>query len=102
MKQAAGAPRSYLIRTVDGHVLRGESNGFGAGSTLRFLALKDPDQLVGTKARRMPTLIMNRSYIAVAVDVTDEATRMSAIQWVPFLGTTANPASVLPLPEGAG
>jgi len=46
----------------------------------------------------LPTLIFNRSYVGMAVDITEEAPRLAAPNWLPFLPASASQESLLLLP----
>jgi hypothetical protein len=100
VRRAVGPLRSFIFRTRDGHLLRGQSraapgaNGFADG----FVAIQTPVQLVGANTVPLPTLIVRRSYLGLIVDVTDEGPRLAAQNWLPFLPATASQKSILPLP----
>jgi hypothetical protein len=94
-KQAAGPLREVAVRTEDGHVLTGRSRAASGAGRDRFIALADAVQVTPRGPIRVPELIINRSWIAIAADVTDETTRVATGYWAPFQASDANPELVL-------
>ena len=74
-----------LYRTAQGHVLTGLShdpaNPHLADS---FMAIKNPIQHTPKGRLGLPSLALNRSFVALSADVEDERTRLAAAHWVPF------------------
>ncbi|MDA0327567.1 MAG: hypothetical protein O2958_00945 [Gemmatimonadetes bacterium] len=100
LKEAAAPLKSHYFRTVDGHVLRGESHQVEAplGSTgARFLAVRAPEQLLPQGVIRMPTLFVAHRFISLQVDVTDDGARLAVRNWVPFLSGTASREGLIPV-----
>jgi len=96
----ASAPlKRHYFRTVEGHVLRGESHEVGSTPPggHRFLAVRGPQQLLPHGVIHLPTLFIAHRFIGLQVDVTEEAARLAARSWVPFLSTTAAKESVIPV-----
>ena len=91
--------RTHYFRTVDGHVLRGESHEVQpySGRVARFLAVRSPQQLLPQGVIHMPTLFISHRFIGLQVDVTQEAARLAARNWMPFLSTTASKESLIPI-----
>lgn len=100
-KQSARPLRSYAIRTLGGHVLHGHSHEIRADRSLpsAFVAVRSPVQVTEVGERDFPTLILNRRYLMLTADTTEEATMIAARNWAPFMAATANPESVLPLED---
>lgn len=98
-RDAASPLRSHYYRTTDGHVLRGESHELDPvdGSDDRFVAVRSPQQLLPQGIIHLPTLFVAHRFVALQVDVTDEAARMAARNWVPFLPTTASHDGLIPM-----
>lgn len=97
VKQRAGPLRTYALRTVDGHVLTGRSSDMGGSEDHRFVALSDAVQFTPRGPVRIPSVMLNTSWVALWMDVSEEATRLAAAHWVPFLAADANPDIVLGL-----
>jgi hypothetical protein len=98
-RRAAAPLRSQYYRTVDGHVLRGESHEVTPveGSDHRFVAVRSPEQLLPEGVIAMPTLFVAHRFVALQVDVTDEAARLAVRNWVPFLPATASAEGLIPM-----
>lgn len=97
-KQRAGPLRTFAVRTVAGHVLTGRSHGLGGAGEHRFLALTDAVQVMQRGSLRLPSVMLNASWVAAWTDVTEEATRLAAAAWIPFLASEASVDVVLGLP----
>lgn len=99
LKEAASPLKSHYFRTVEGHVLRGESHEFVPSDPggHRFMAVRSPQQLLPQGVIHMPTLFISHRFIGLQVDVTQEAARLAARNWVPFLSTTASKESLIPI-----
>lgn len=98
VKQRCGPLRTYALRTVDGHVLTGRSSAIGDRGDHRFIAFTEAVQFTPRGPVRLPNLMLNTSWVALWMDVTEEATRLAAAHWVPFLAGDANADIVLGLP----
>jgi len=100
VRRAVGPLRTFIFRTRDGHLLRGQSRAGPGASTDDdgFVAIQTPVQLIGSGSMPLPTLIVRRSYLGLMVDVTDEGPRLAAQNWLPFLPSTASQRSLIPLP----
>lgn len=100
LREAASPLRSHYFRSVSGHIVRGESHlvqsPFGA-PVARFLAVKSPEQLLPQGVIRLPTMFMAHRFIALQVDVTEEAARLAARNWMPFLSGTASREGLIPV-----
>lgn len=96
VRRAVGPLRTYIFRTRDGHLLKGQSRAVHGSDG--FVAVQTPVQLLGAGEVPLPTLILRRSYLGLMVDVTDESPRLAAQNWLPFLPVTASQKSILPLP----
>ncbi|MSR20391.1 MAG: hypothetical protein EXR91_05365 [Gemmatimonadetes bacterium] len=99
LRDAANPLRSHYYRTVDGHVLRGESHEIQTveGSDHRFVAVRSPEQLLPEGVIAMPTLFVAHRFVGLHVDVTDEAARLAVRNWVPFLPLTASAEGLIPI-----
>lgn len=97
VKRRAGPMDPYLVRTTGGHVLRGRSHGTGPnpGHDARFVAITACEQLTPKGRTRLPSVMLNREFIAMAVALTDEKTRLAAPNWTPFLPVTASKRHLL-------
>jgi hypothetical protein len=91
--------RMHYFRTVEGHVLRGESHEVEPHSPSghRFLAVRAPQQLLPQGVIHLPTLFVAHRFIGLQVDVSQEAARLAARSWIPFLSSTAANESVIPI-----
>lgn len=98
LREAAKPLKNHYFRTVDGHVLRGESHEVEpAHAGHRFLAVRSPQQLLPQGVIHMPTLFIAHRFIGLQVDVTAEAARIAARNWMPFLSATASKESLIPI-----
>jgi hypothetical protein len=97
--RAASPLRSQYYRTVDGHVLRGESHEVQSveGSEHRFVAVRSPEQLLPEGVIALPTLFVAHRFVGLQVDVSDEAARLAVRNWIPFLPVTASPEGLIPM-----
>jgi hypothetical protein len=100
VRRLVGPLRRFAFRTVDGHLIHGESRSVrpALGAPDAFVAVHAPAQLVGEREIPLPTLILNRSYIGLSVDITDESPRLAARTWVPFMPEASSRASLIPEP----
>jgi len=98
-REAASPLKSHYYRTVGGHVLRGESHEVvSTGAPVeRFLAVRSPQQLLPQGVINLPTLFIAHRFIGLQVDVTEEAARLAARNWIPFLSATASKGSLIPI-----
>ena len=99
-KQAAPQLRTHYFRTVSGHVVRGESHVVEApigAPTARFLAVRNPEQILPKGVIRLPTVFIAHGFIGLQADVTEEAARLAVRNWVPFLGGVASREGLLPV-----
>ena len=92
LRRRAGPLRPHLIRTVEGHVLRGLSHnpGDGPGRPGPFIAMRDTEQLTPRGRYRLPNLTLHRSFLGVSADVGARDRRLTSVHWVPFLESSAN------------
>ena len=99
VKRSAGRLRTFVLRTLDGHVLTGRSASIGARAEDRFVALTDVVQVTPRGTIKLPALTLNTSWLAMWADVTEDNVRIAMGYWSPFLAAEANPDIVLgPLP----
>lgn len=100
LREAAAPLKSQYFRTVDGHVVRGESHPVETtleGADARFLAVRSPEQILPQGVIRLPTVFVAHRFIGLQVDVTNEAARLAARNWVPFLSGTASREGLIPV-----
>ena len=99
LREAASPLKNHYYRTVEGHVLRGESHEVvsAGGPADRFLAVRSPQQLLPQGVIHMPTLFVAHRFIGLQVDVTEEAARLAVRNWIPFLSATASKESLIPI-----
>ncbi len=97
LKHRADALRERIIRTGRGHIIRGMSHELvqPLGGSRRFVAIKDPQQLVPEGRIGLPALAVNRSFVAISADITDQTTRLAAANWFPFSMNSASRKHVL-------
>ena len=100
LKQA-GTLRSFVLRTVEGHVLVGKSRSLGGRHGNRFVALADVSQLMPHGRLRLPEIIVEAEWIGLWADITEDAARAAANNWTPFMAAEANPEIVLGIPAAA-
>jgi len=99
-KRLVGPLRTVTFRTVDGHLVKGKSRTVhpASGCLDPFVAVQSPVQLMGAGVLPLPTMIFSRSYLGMAIDTTEEAPRLAARNWLPFLPASASQESLLLLP----
>jgi hypothetical protein len=100
LREAASPLKSQYFRTVDGHVVRGESHAVETtlgGAEARFLAVRSPEQILPQGVIRLPTVFVAHRFISLQVDVTNEAARLAVRNWVPFLSGTASREGLIPV-----
>lgn len=101
--RAGAAPLyDHYYRTVDGHVLRGRSHHIPATAPEelhRFATISSPEQVTPMGLfRGLPTLFVNRRYLALRAGVQTREKLTAVMKWVPFIPASASPKSILPLP----
>lgn len=101
LREAAQPLRDHYYRTADGHLLRGSSHELSPRRQRedRFIAVRSPEQLTPHGVSPLPTVILNRRYVTLRVDTTDETAAAAARNWVPFLPQNAVAAPLLPVGE---
>jgi hypothetical protein len=99
LRDAASPLRRHYYRTSQGHVLRGESHELVPveGSEHRFIAVRSPEQLLPQGVISLPTLFLAHRFIALQVNVSDEAARLAVRNWVPFLAGVASQEGLIPM-----
>jgi hypothetical protein len=101
LRDGAEPLRDHYYRTVDGHLLRGRSHEIPASAPPdrhRFVAVSSPEQMTPHGIYPLPTLFVNRSYLALRAKAATPEEAGALKSWVPFTAQAANPESVLPLP----
>ena len=95
--EAAPPLMTHYYRTVEGHVIRGESHEVEPADAPghRYIAIKSPQQLLPQGVIHMPTLIVAHRFIGLQVAVADEDARQSVRNWVPFVPATAADESLV-------
>ena len=90
-KQRAGPMVPHLFRTVEGHVLRGNSHGRArkVGDD-HFVAVTECEQLTPKGAIPLPSVMLHREFVAMSMPLFDESTRLAAPHWTPFLPQTGS------------
>ncbi len=99
LRDAASPLRHHYYRTAKGHVLRGESHEMRPveGAEHRFIAVRGPEQLLPQGVIHLPTIFVAHRFVGLQVDVTDEAARLAARNWIPFLPATASSEAIIPM-----
>lgn len=95
----------HYYRTVDGHVLRGRSHEIPASAPENhhlFVAVTAAEQLTPTGIYPLPSLFLNRRYVALRAQAATREEMVAVKNWVPFLAASASGESVLPLPAPKG
>ena len=97
MRHRAAALRDRLVRTQRGHVVRGLSHELirPEETRPRFLAVKEPIQITPKGRITLPSLALNQTFLAMAVDISDQTTRLAAPNWFPFSRGTAEKRHLL-------
>lgn len=93
--------RDHFFRTVDGHLIRGRSHDVPATAprdTHRFVAISAPEQLTPSGVYPLPSLFVNRRYLALRVQARSREEMAAVMKWVPFVPASASSESLLPLP----
>ena len=99
LRDEAQPLRDHYYRTVDGHLFRGRSHEIPAtvtGDHHRFVAISSPEQLTPQGTYPLPTLFVNRTYLALRARARTVEELAALKNWVPFLTDAANPGSLLP------
>lgn len=99
LRERASPLRSHYYRTSKGHVLRGESHELVPveGSEHRFIAVRSAEQLLPEGVLPLPTIFVAHRFVALQVDVSDEAARLAVRNWVPFLPSVASSEGLIPM-----
>jgi len=93
--------RDHYYRTVDGHVVRGRSHEIPAAAPAdrhRFVAISSPEQITPQGIYPLPTIFVNRAYLALRAHAASPEEAASLVNWIPFAADLANPGSLLPIP----
>lgn len=101
LREEAGPLRDHYYRTVDGHLLRGRSHEVPATAPEekhRFVAISSPEQLSPRGVYPLPTLFVNRRYLALRARAGSQEEMAAVTNWVPFLPASATAESILPVP----
>jgi hypothetical protein len=101
LRDGAQPLRDHYYRTIDGHVLRGRSHEIPASAPAdphQFVAVSSPEQLTKHGILPLPTLFLNRSYLALRAQAGTAEEAAALKNWVPFTVHAANAQSLLPLP----
>ena len=91
----------HYYRTTDGHVLRGRSHEIPAAAPTdrhRFVAISSPEQMTPQGIYPLPTLFVNRTYIALRAQAGSQEEGSALRNRLPFAVDVANPGGLLPLP----
>lgn len=81
----------HLFRTRAGHILRGNSHGRERKrGDDHFIAVTECEQLTPAGSVPLPSIMLNRAFVAMSVPLTDERTRLAAPNWTPFLDRTGS------------
>lgn len=90
LKRKASPLERRLFRTAHGHILSGFSHDpRDAVVPEEFVAIREPVQHSARGSVPLPALAMRSQFVALTVDVSDEATRLAARHWVPFSPASA-------------
>ncbi len=90
LKRKATPLEKRLFRTAQGHILSGFSHDPGTGLVAEdFVAIREPVQHSAKGSVKLPALAMHTRFVALSVDISDEATRLAAGRWVPFAPASA-------------
>jgi hypothetical protein len=91
----------HYYRTVAGHLLRGRSHEIpptAPEELYRFATISSPEQITPGGVYPLPTLFVNRRYLALRARVRTREEMAAVMNWVPFLPASAASDSILPLP----
>lgn len=84
-RERAGPLVPHLFRTTAGHILKGMSHGRDRKpGDHDFVAVTECEQHTPVGPFRLPPVMVNRSFLALAVPLADEPTRLAATHWAPF------------------
>ncbi len=95
----------HYYRTVDGHVVRGRSHEVPATAPSglhRFVTISSPEQVTPMGVYPLPTLFVNRKYLALRAEARTREDMASVMKWVPFIPGSASPEGILPVPAPRG
>ncbi len=97
LRAKAGPLCQHLFRSARGHVIAGRCHGVvhGTERDRRFIALTEVEQRTPRGRFRLPALVLNRSFVALSADVSEEEARFASANWVPFLSTSASAKHLL-------
>jgi len=90
LKKKAMPLQKRLFRTAQGHILSGFSHDpVGSPTHDDFVAIREPVQHSPKGRVALPALAMHSRFVALTLDISDEATRLAARHWVPFTPASA-------------
>jgi hypothetical protein len=95
--------RDHYYRTVGGHLLRGRSHQVPAAApqeSHRFVAISAPEQIMPSGVYPLPTLFVNRRYLALRIQARSREEMAAVMKLVPFVPASATAESILPLDAG--
>ncbi len=104
-RESAKPLHDHYYRTVDGHVLRGRSHEVPATAPAelhRFVTISSPEQITPSGVYPLPTLFVNRRYLALRAEARTRDEMAAVMKWVPFDPASAATDGVLPLPVPRG
>lgn len=85
-----------FFRTAEGHVLSGLSHDPNdPHQPGNFLSIKSPVQHTRRGKVELPDLAINRRFILVSADVSEDEARMAAPNWAPFAAQQGNSKHLL-------
>lgn len=91
----------HYYRTTEGHVVRGRSHEIPAAvpdDRHHFVAISSPEQMTPQGIYPLPTLFVNRAYLALRAQVASPEEAGALRVRLPFAVDMANPGGLLPLP----
>jgi hypothetical protein len=99
-RDEAGPLRDHYYRTVEGHLIRGRSHEVPAAApqeSHRFVAISSPEQITPSGVYPLPTLFVNRRYLALRMQARSREEMAAVMKWVPFVPASATEESIIPL-----
>jgi hypothetical protein len=104
-RDAADPLWDHCYRTSDGHVIRGRSHAVPVTppeEPHQFLAISAAEQVTPTGTYPLPTLFLNRGYLAMRARAHSREEMATVSRWAPFVPAAGAQEGLLPLPTPPG
>jgi hypothetical protein len=105
VRDGAEPLQDHYCRTADGHLLHGRSHAIPAtapAESQRFVTIASAEQITPRGVHPLPTLFVNREYLALRAQAHTPEEMAAVRNWVPFMAASAISGSLLALPAPRG